>query len=414
MIDSSEFRSQMGEAATYQTLNGRMSPGYSPNNSYATLTPLQPLPPISTVSDKFSAHHVPPTSNVSGSFTLMQNNGLGMDMNYRYDKLTSMGMSMGTALGGSPMSSMMASNGYQQGLSSYGYGHGQNGLHSPKPEPKMVSPTNYEAYRSSLGAPPPSSSRLPSPSGMMPTPSSMNGLQTSVATSSPHSHHSMSPQRERPSTSSSSSESQQSSSNKEVEEINTKELAQKISSELKRYSIPQAVFAQRVLCRSQGTLSDLLRNPKPWSKLKSGRETFRRMWKWLQEPEFQRMSALRLAAKQCESVDLPSGVSYRPSVSPYISCKRKEQDQQSPPEENRPPKKPRLVFTDIQRRTLHAIFKETKRPSKEMQATIAQQLGLEVSTVANFFMNARRRSVDKWRDDNGNSQRESGSTCTKS
>jgi len=81
----------------------------------------------------------------------------------------------------------------------------------------------------------------------------------------------------------------------DMEEINTRELAQKISSELKRYSIPQAVFAQRVLCRSQGTLSDLLRNPKPWSKLKSGRETFRRMWKWLQEPEYQRMSALRLA-----------------------------------------------------------------------------------------------------------------------
>ncbi len=81
----------------------------------------------------------------------------------------------------------------------------------------------------------------------------------------------------------------------EGEEINTKELAQRISAELKRYSIPQAIFAQRVLCRSQGTLSDLLRNPKPWSKLKSGRETFRRMAKWLQEPEFQRMSALRLA-----------------------------------------------------------------------------------------------------------------------
>ena len=74
-------------------------------------------------------------------------------------------------------------------------------------------------------------------------------------------------------------------------------MAQRITAELKRYSIPQAIFAQRVLCRSQGTLSDLLRNPKPWSKLKSGRETFRRMWKWLQEPEFQRMSALRLAGK---------------------------------------------------------------------------------------------------------------------
>ena len=83
-----------------------------------------------------------------------------------------------------------------------------------------------------------------------------------------------------------------------MEEINTKEVAQRITTELKRYSIPQAIFAQRVLCRSQGTLSDLLRNPKPWSKLKSGRETFRRMWKWLQEPEFQRMSALRLAGER--------------------------------------------------------------------------------------------------------------------
>ena len=83
--------------------------------------------------------------------------------------------------------------------------------------------------------------------------------------------------------------------NAQMEEINTKELAHRISSELKRYSIPQAVFAQRVLCRSQGTLSDLLRNPKPWSKLKSGRETFRRMYKWLQEPESYRMNALRAA-----------------------------------------------------------------------------------------------------------------------
>jgi hypothetical protein len=61
-------------------------------------------------------------------------------------------------------------------------------------------------------------------------------------------------------------------------------------------------------------------------------------------------------------------------------------------------KKPRLVFTEIQRRTLQAIFKETKRPSKEMQMTIAQQLGLEVATVSNFFMNARRRSMDKWKE----------------
>ena len=92
------------------------------------------------------------------------------------------------------------------------------------------------------------------------------------------------------------------SSSGETEEINTKDLAQRISAELKRYSIPQAIFAQRVLCRSQGTLSDLLRNPKPWSKLKSGRETFRRMQKWLSEPEFQRMSSLRLAGRNKTSL----------------------------------------------------------------------------------------------------------------
>ena len=57
----------------------------------------------------------------------------------------------------------------------------------------------------------------------------------------------------------------------------------------------------------------------------------------------------------------------------FVACKQKETEIVKPRE--RTPKKPRLVFTDIQRRTLHAIFKETKRPSKEMQATIAKQAG---------------------------------------
>jgi len=33
-----------------------------------------------------------------------------------------------------------------------------------------------------------------------------------------------------------------------------------------------------------------------------------------------------------------------------------------------------------------------------MQVTIAQQLALDVTTVANFFMNARRRGADRWRE----------------
>ncbi|VDO21344.1 unnamed protein product [Haemonchus placei] len=80
------------------------------------------------------------------------------------------------------------------------------------------------------------------------------------------------------------------------------------------------------------------------------------------------------------------------------ACKRKE-EQQVQHNQPQPPKKPRLVFTDIQRRTLQAIFRETKRPSREMQLTISQQLGLDPTTVANFFMNARRRGHDQKADD---------------
>ena len=45
-----------------------------------------------------------------------------------------------------------------------------------------------------------------------------------------------------------------------------------------------------------------------------------------------------------------------------------------------------------------ALLQETKRPSKEMQVSIARQLSLQPTTVGNFFMNARRRLQDKWKE----------------
>ncbi|XP_044765849.1 homeobox protein onecut isoform X1 [Coccinella septempunctata] len=426
IMDSSDFRTLQPEP-TYQTLtsvNGRMSPpGYSPSSSYATLTPLQPLPPISTMSDKFAYGH----GNVSGSFTVMQNNGLGIGLGLGVNVNTPYAMpSMGMTPPHNYSSPGMALQ--QTSPISPQSAYSQNGLPSPQ---KSISPPSYESYPSqrelvsrTLQSPqlsPPTAS-LNSPDGTLVTSFSagtINGLTlqhhtpTLVQIAPPHRDCSPSPpvltlqqasqqsqqnqqqqnqQVQQTQTMQVTGKSGQISNNQsinvpaisaDVEEINTKELAQRISAELKRYSIPQAIFAQRVLCRSQGTLSDLLRNPKPWSKLKSGRETFRRMWKWLQEPEFQRMSALRLAAAQ---------------IPQRGSCKRKE-DPASNQEQLPTPKKPRLVFTDLQRRTLQAIFKETKRPSKEMQVTIARQLGLEPTTVGNFFMNARRRSMDKWKDE---------------
>ncbi|XP_071368381.1 hepatocyte nuclear factor 6 [Centroberyx affinis] len=369
-------------------------PGMSASSTYTTLTPLQPLPPISTVSDKFPPHHhhhhphhphphphqrIP--GNVSGSFTLMREDRGLAPMNSLYPayhhKDPCMGQSL-SPLSGSGLASIHTS---QAGIPPYAHPG------AAMPGEKMLTPSGFEAHHPAmLGRH--TEQHMSSSAGMV----QINGLHHH-----PHAHlgaqghgQGLGNSREQASGPGQQGGGGGGVSGGQMEEVNTKEVAQRITTELKRYSIPQAIFAQRVLCRSQGTLSDLLRNPKPWSKLKSGRETFRRMWKWLQEPEFQRMSALRLAA-----------------------CKRKEQDH-GRSERGSVSKKPRLVFTDVQRRTLHAIFKENKRPSKELQVTIAQQLGLELATVSNFFMNARRRSLDKWLDDGSGHPVNSGpNACTK-
>ncbi|GMR39020.1 hypothetical protein PMAYCL1PPCAC_09215 [Pristionchus mayeri] len=210
--------------------------------------------------------------------------------------------------------------------------------------------------------------------------------------------------------------------------IDTKDLCKRIAYELKQHSIPQAIFAERILCRSQGTLSDLLRNPKPWNKLKSGRETFRRMFNWVQQPLAMRLGILDMYNKEMNALEkaasVPTGLPMAAAnggpggaaaasnaalaaqaaaaaaaagnsgLSPPTPAQNVRHHRRSSMGEDGQPanKRPRLVFTDIQKRTLQAIFKETQRPSREMQQTIAEHLRLDLSTVANFFMNARRRS----------------------
>ncbi|XP_019907180.1 hepatocyte nuclear factor 6 isoform X2 [Esox lucius] len=405
-------------------------PGMSAS-TYTTLTPLQPpLPPISTVADKFPHHHhhhhhphphhhphhhqrLP--GNVTGSFTLMRDErGLAPINNlyspYHHKDAPGMGQSL-SPLSGSGLAGLHSS---QAGLPPYAH----PGVSASMPGEKMqLTPGGFEAHHPTMLARH-ADQHLTSSGNML----HINGLHHHHH---PHAHlgasgHSLGHGNPRDN----NSHSQNSvpgvqiqgggagtggSSAGQMEEVNTKEVAQRITTELKRYSIPQAIFAQRVLCRSQGTLSDLLRNPKPWSKLKSGRETFRRMWKWLQEPEFTRMSALRLAACKRKEQDLGHGHAHS-----KVGGERGGSSGGGNHSGNGGhSKKPRLVFTDVQRRTLHAIFKENKRPSKELQITISQQLGLELATVSNFFMNARRRSLDKWLDENGGSSHSSSSSCSK-
>ncbi|KRX46569.1 One cut domain family member 2, partial [Trichinella murrelli] len=324
--DAGDFRSHA--PAGYHTLNGRMSPssvnvlgsvaplGFG-SVTYATLTPLQPLPPISTVTqiDKFS-NNVGQGANGGGAgagggggFTFVaqaplssfiggctpasnatQANSYNLNVKYDYDVKGSQYQMSPLTMQPSPphvqQTSATAFNGY-------GAYHQRTQARSPKradPVPKMQFDATAFDFDATGAGPLMSTPNGIGPGGHPADPSTsrpVKGKTTTGSASAHHHHH--------------HNGAASNGSANDLEEINTKELAQRISAELKRYSIPQAIFAQRVLCRSQGTLSDLLRNPKPWSKLKSGRETFRRMLKWLQEPEFQRMVMAAHVHTPCRS-----------------------------------------------------------------------------------------------------------------
>jgi len=376
MIDAYEYRGRPQDG-TYQTLSplggNRNSPSgggygaYPGAYSYATLTPLQPVtppaPPIALEDFGFVSSESY-NNNVSGSFTVMQANGISnlhVDQSFPYAyKITPMSQPPGgspfypcdnngnaVAPGGSQHHHTQQHHPYHGGLPpgalppgalppSHGYGprsgspkaagaaHGayvpvqlygnapqaQGGYCGPTASPDAYGDMacihnrgavtvksehlpvihHYSSVRDSSATPPSPEPGLAASSGPPAPPAAATQASATtvvVVKSEPASG-----------ASATAAGAVARCAHQEPDEIDTKALATAISAELKRYSIPQAIFAQRVLCRSQGTLSDLLRNPKPWPKLKSGRETFRRMWNWLKEPEDKRMTQLRLAAAQ--------------------------------------------------------------------------------------------------------------------
>uniref|UniRef100_A0AC35TKW9 One cut domain family member n=1 Tax=Rhabditophanes sp. KR3021 TaxID=114890 RepID=A0AC35TKW9_9BILA len=162
--------------------------------------------------------------------------------------------------------------------------------------------------------------------------------------------------------------------------IDTVALCKSISKELKTHNIAQSLFAKKILCRSQGTLSDLLRNPKPWNKLKGGKETFKRMVYWMSLPLQKRLDTLKDT----------TGVNFYQSHlgPPTPASNGRSADNSSHGSKD----KKRLVFTGEQKSMLWDSFLLNNRPTREAQDVLAKKLGLSKETVGNYFMNARRRS----------------------
>ncbi|UMM20219.1 hypothetical protein L5515_015558 [Caenorhabditis briggsae] len=156
--------------------------------------------------------------------------------------------------------------------------------------------------------------------------------------------------------------------------LDTKVLCNSILQELETKKIPQTIFAKRVINRCQGTLSELIRKPKPWDSLKSGHGIYVRLYNWYQLPEEQRM----------EIVDK--------KINWSVPAKKENARKRKRTTEGPAPKKARTEFHPVTKNALKTIYDEDPKPSSEMLGIIAETLKLDKRSVTNFFQNTRRRT----------------------
>ncbi|XP_015268736.1 PREDICTED: homeobox protein cut-like 2 [Gekko japonicus] len=109
-------------------------------------------------------------------------------------------------------------------------------------------------------------------------------------------------------------------------EVDTLELTRQVKEKLAKNGICQRIFGEKVLGLSQGSVSDMLSRPKPWSKLtQKGREPFIRMQLWLTDQLGQGISQ-----QAALSVGTPSPGETQSSPSPPPSPSEQEKSPQEP------------------------------------------------------------------------------------
>ncbi|XP_065595311.1 homeobox protein cut-like 2 [Cyrtonyx montezumae] len=107
-------------------------------------------------------------------------------------------------------------------------------------------------------------------------------------------------------------------------EVDTLELTRQVKEKLAKNGICQRIFGEKVLGLSQGSVSDMLSRPKPWSKLtQKGREPFIRMQLWLTDQLGQGISQQPTPAQA-------SPADPQPSPSPPPSPTEHEKGSQEP------------------------------------------------------------------------------------
>ncbi|XP_067295900.1 homeobox protein cut-like 2 isoform X2 [Pseudorasbora parva] len=142
----------------------------------------------------------------------------------------------------------------------------------------------------------------------------------------------------------------------------------------------QRVFGEEVLGLTQSSVSELLSHPKPWTKLSlKGKENFIRMHRWLQDPHnIHRLTTIdqraRLKRDSLRTFDA-SGSGFCPD----------------PPGAFEAVKRPRVVLCAQEKEVLRVAHRLEPYPSQHTIQRLASQLGLQNSTVSNWFYNYRSR-----------------------
>ncbi|KAM9474912.1 homeobox protein cut-like 2 isoform 2-T2 [Clarias gariepinus] len=103
-------------------------------------------------------------------------------------------------------------------------------------------------------------------------------------------------------------------------EVDTIELTRQVKEKLAKNGICQRIFGEKVLGLSQGSVSDMLSRPKPWSKLtQKGREPFIRMQLWLLDQLGQSLSQQSNHSHNHDKSPVTSHSSPSPPLSPEDS-----------------------------------------------------------------------------------------------
>ncbi|KAL7835024.1 hypothetical protein SRHO_G00292710 [Serrasalmus rhombeus] len=176
----------------------------------------------------------------------------------------------------------------------------------------------------------------------------------------------------------------------QLPELDTLSIARRVKEVLAENNLGQRLFGEQVLGLTQGTVSDLLARPKPWTELSmKGREPFLRMCFWLEDPHnVEHLKAMKSTGHRAhlkQPFTLLSTGSDDPSQDSLLDSIVDH------PGQCNMAKRPRVVLTSQEKEVLVRVFQLEPYPSHHTTQRLALELGLQPSTVTNWFYNHRSR-----------------------